>query len=72
MKPGDKAALVFFGVATIACAAALFLPIVQEGQATRGISGAFGLPAWVLVSGGTVLFAMISAVIIANNVRRDK
>lgn len=72
MKPGDKGALIFFGAATIIFAAALFLPIVQDGQATRGISGALGLPAWVLVSGGVIICAICSVMVIVKNLRRNK
>jgi hypothetical protein len=72
MESGDKGALFFFTAVTILCAAALFLPVVQEGRATRGISGALGLPAWILVSGTMVICAVISVTVIVKNARRNR
>jgi hypothetical protein len=55
MKSESKAGLAFFGFFAVVSALCLFLPIVQEGQAARGLSGAVGLPNWALVGGTSVL-----------------
>jgi hypothetical protein len=72
VKTGDKVAVIFFGVAAIACGVALFLPAVQQGDANRGPLGALGLPAWVMVTAGLILSLLIVVWLVVNNARGNK
>ena len=71
MKAGDKVAIGFFGAIGIGCAIALFFPGTYDLTATRGISGIFHLPMWVLFAIGLTL-CVAFIVVVLNNIRRKK
>jgi hypothetical protein len=71
MKPEHQAGLFFFGFFAVVCALSLFLPIVQEGRASSGLSGALGLPAWALAGGASVICTAVCVNILYVS-RRDK
>jgi hypothetical protein len=72
VNAGDKRLIAFFSLSAVGCAALLFVPVVQEGQASGGIFGALGLPNWAMV--GTALVVSIFVVLYAlwMNSRRKK
>jgi hypothetical protein len=63
VNAADKGVIAFFSLSAVGCAALLFLPVVQEGQVSRGIFAALGLPNWALV--GSALVVSVAIVLFA-------